>query len=1009
MTTLPNRPHTALLVIDVQAGVVAGAHERDGVVANVARLVDRARDTEVPVVWVQHVSDELPEGSDEWQIVPELKPDDAEPLVSKQYGDAFEDTTLETTLADLGVGSLVVVGAQTDACVRSTLHGALARGYDATCQRRPHDGGPVAVGRATAGPGHRPHEHVLVVPDGPGADGRHRGDRRRRVRRVPSPTRRCADAAASTAVTFRAVIIGGDAAGMSAATRIRSARPDAEVIVLERTRFTSYSACGIPFVVGGLVAGGVDALVARSPEEHRRRGIDVRTNHDVTAIDLDAGEVEVLDQHAGTVGRLGYDELLIATGGAPGAARPARHRPPARPRRAEPHRRRDPAVARRRRLPADRDRRRRLHRPGDGRGVRRAGLHGDGRREGRRSRWPSSTPTSAPGSPTPCAATASTSAAAPRSRASSRDAVVTDDGPIDADLVILGIGVRPRSELAAAAGIELGAKDAVRVDDRQATSAAHVWSAGDCAETTHLVTGGRRTSPSARTPTATGGSPASTWPAVTPARPGVLGTAITKLCAPGDRPDRRAASTRRSTPASTRSRRRSTRRPSPATSRRRGDDDPHGRRARHRSGARRPDHRRARVGEAHRHRGHGDHRRHDGRPTSWTSTSPTPRRSPRCGTPSPSSPARPPRRCDGDRSSATRTYITDRITADGHGDWPVEPGRYRLVVARACPWANRAIIVRRLLGLEPVLSMGICGPTHDERSWTFDLDPGGRDPVLGYERLQEAFLARDPGLRPRHHRAGDRRHPHPPGRHQRLRPDHARPVDGVAGPPPRTAPRTSTRSATATRSTASSRSSTPTSTTASTAAGSPATRTRTSRRTAACSSASTGCPSGSRNQRYLVGDTITEADVRLFTTLARFDAVYHGHFKCNRTKLTEMPVLWAYARDLFQTPGLRRHDRLRAHQAPLLRGPPDINPTGIVPVGPDLTGWLTPHDREQLGGRPFGDGTPPGPPPPDRDRAGRPLGSAALTRRSAGVRTTAAGAAAARAWRPARRRSTDRR
>ena len=89
-------------------------------------------------------------------------------------------------------------------------------------------------------------------------------------------------------------------------------------------------------------------------------------------------------------------------------------------------------------------------------------------------------------------------------------------------------------------------------------------------------------------------------------------------------------------------------------------------------------------------------------------------------------------------------YITDRITADGRGDWPVEPGRYRLVVARACPWANRAIIVRRLLGLEPVLSMGVCGPVHDERSWTFDLDPGRRDPVLGYERLEEAYLARFP-------------------------------------------------------------------------------------------------------------------------------------------------------------------------------------------------------------------------------------------------------------------------
>src|SRR4051812_17823833 len=89
-------------------------------------------------------------------------------------------------------------------------------------------------------------------------------------------------------------------------------------------------------------------------------------------------------------------------------------------------------------------------------------------------------------------------------------------------------------------------------------------------------------------------------------------------------------------------------------------------------------------------------------------------------------------------------YLTTRITRDGRDGYPVEPGRYRLVVSRACPWASRAIIVHRLLGLEDVLGMGVCGPTHDERSWTFDLDPGGRDPVLGIERLQLAYLARDP-------------------------------------------------------------------------------------------------------------------------------------------------------------------------------------------------------------------------------------------------------------------------
>jgi nicotinamidase-related amidase len=131
MTTLENRPNTALLVVDVQNGVVAGAHERDAVVANIDSLVGKARQEEVPIVWVQHSDDDLERGSDGWRIVPELAPDEAEPLVEKTYGDSFEDTPLESVLSRLGVGRLVVVGAQTDACIRSTLHGALARGYDA--------------------------------------------------------------------------------------------------------------------------------------------------------------------------------------------------------------------------------------------------------------------------------------------------------------------------------------------------------------------------------------------------------------------------------------------------------------------------------------------------------------------------------------------------------------------------------------------------------------------------------------------------------------------------------------------------------------------------------------------------------------------------------------------------------------------------------------------------------------------------------------------------------------
>jgi len=132
MSTLENRPNTALLVVDVQNGVVEGAPKRDAVVANIGNLVEKARRERVPVVWVQHSDEGLAKGSDEWRIVPELDPDEAEPLVEKSYGDSFEETTLESILSGLGVGRLVVAGAQTDACIRSTLHGALVRGYDAT-------------------------------------------------------------------------------------------------------------------------------------------------------------------------------------------------------------------------------------------------------------------------------------------------------------------------------------------------------------------------------------------------------------------------------------------------------------------------------------------------------------------------------------------------------------------------------------------------------------------------------------------------------------------------------------------------------------------------------------------------------------------------------------------------------------------------------------------------------------------------------------------------------------
>ncbi len=304
-------------------------------------------------------------------------------------------------------------------------------------------------------------------------------------------------------------------------------------------------------------------------------------------------------------------------------------------------------------------------------------------------------------------------------------------------------------------------------------------------------------------------------------------------------------------------------------------------------------------------------------------------------------------------------YIPDRITAeDGRSrdpydgqeldapTWPVEPGRYRLAAAKACPWANRAIIVRQLLGLEDVISLGLAGPTHDKDSWTFDLDPDQQDPVLGIHRLQEAYFNRVPDYPKgitvpavvevesrkvvtndfpwithdlyfewREHHRPDAPDLWPEAVREEMEQVMKRVFTEVNNGVYRCG-----------------------------FAGSQDAYEDAYDR---LWTAMDWLEERLGDRRYLMGDTITEADVRLFTTLARFDPVYHGHFKCNRTKLTEMPNLWGYARDLYQTPGFGDNtdfDEIKAHYYVVHT---DINPSGVVPKGPDPAVWLTPHGREQ--------------------------------------------------------------
>ena len=296
-------------------------------------------------------------------------------------------------------------------------------------------------------------------------------------------------------------------------------------------------------------------------------------------------------------------------------------------------------------------------------------------------------------------------------------------------------------------------------------------------------------------------------------------------------------------------------------------------------------------------------------------------------------------------------YLSDRIVRepapDDPTDWPVEPDRYRLIAAKACPWANRTIIVRRLLGLEDVISMGLCGPTHDKDSWTFDLDPREVDPVLGIHQLQDAYFKRDPDYSRgitvpaivdvptgqvvtndfpqitqdfffewREHHRPDAPNLWPDECREEMESVMERVFTEVNNGVYR--------------------------------CGFAGTQEAYDEAYDRLWTAMDWLEERLGTRRFLMGDAITEADVRLFTTLARFDVVYHGHFKCNRNQLVEMPNLWGYARDLFQTPGFGEtidFEQIKKHYYVVQS---DVNPSGIVPKGPDTSGWLTAHGREGI-------------------------------------------------------------
>lgn len=291
--------------------------------------------------------------------------------------------------------------------------------------------------------------------------------------------------------------------------------------------------------------------------------------------------------------------------------------------------------------------------------------------------------------------------------------------------------------------------------------------------------------------------------------------------------------------------------------------------------------------------------------------------------------------------------IRDRITADGASGFRAEPGRYHLYVSLACPWAHRSIIVRKLLGLENVISMSVVDPIRDERGWAFREGDGySPDPVNGFQFLSEAYLITDPDYVGRYTVPclWDRVTKHlvsnnfPDltvdfetqfGVYQRadapnLYPEHLRPeIDAINAIIYEEVNDGVYKAGFATNQ----------------AAYEAAMTTLFARLDQLEQHLAT--------QRFLVGNQLTEADIRLFPTLLRFDVVYYSHFKCNLRRVVDYPNLWAYARDIYQTPGVAEtvnFDHIKRHY---YMTHPEINPNRIVPLGP-IVDWNAPHHRDKL-------------------------------------------------------------